>query len=195
MNFWRDAEQKSGIRINSKERMDKIERVDDGYIVTTQKAAYHTKTVLLAIGRRGTPRKLNVPGEESSKVVYRLDDPTQYRNRSVLIVGGGNSALEAALQISEQPNTKVTLSYRGTAFQNANPRNIAAVDEASKAGKIQILMQSNVKRIGNRDVAILYQGRETDLPNDNVIICAGGVLPTAILKDIGIEVETKYGTA
>ena len=56
-------------------------------------------------------------------------------------------------------------------------------------------MQSNVKRIGNRDVAILYQGRETDLPNDNVIICAGGVLPTAILKDIGIEVETKYGTA
>ena len=187
MNFWRDAEQKSGIRINTRERMDKVERGDDGYIVTTQKGAYHAKTELLAIGRRGTPR--------SSKVVYRLDDPSQYRNQSVLVVGGGNSALEAALQISEEPNTKVTLSYRGTAFQNANPRNIAAVDEASKAGKVQILMQSNVKRIGNRDVGVLYQGRETDIPNDNVIVCAGGVLPTAILQDIGIDVETKFGTA
>ena len=127
--------------------------------------------------------------------VYRLDDPTQYRNRRVLIVGGGNSALEAALAISEQPNARVVLSYRGTAFQNANPRNIAAVDEAAKAGKIQILMQSNVKRIGNRDIAVLYQGRETEMPNDNVIVCAGGVLPTAILKDIGIDVETKFGTA
>ncbi|MGD8570035.1 MAG: NAD(P)-binding domain-containing protein [Gammaproteobacteria bacterium] len=195
MNFWRDAEQKSGIRINSRERMEKIDRMDDGFVVSTQKATYHTKTILLSIGRRGTPRKLGVPGEESSKVVYRLDDPTQYRNHSVLIVGGGNSALEAALAISEEPDTRVTLSYRGTAFQNANPRNIAAVDEAAKAGRVQVLMQSNVKRIGNRDVAVLYQGREFDLPNDNVIICAGGVLPTAILKDIGIEVETKYGTA
>lgn len=195
MNFWRDAEQKSGIKINSKERMEKVDRVDDGYVVSTAKSTYHTKTVLLAIGRRGTPRKLGVPGEETSKVVYRLDDPTQYRNRNVLIVGGGNSALEAALAISEEPNVKVTLSYRGTAFQNANPRNIAAVDEAAKAGRVQILMQSNVKRIGNRDASVLYQGREIDIPNDNVIICAGGVLPTAILKDIGIEVETKYGTA
>ncbi|MGD8559590.1 MAG: FAD-dependent oxidoreductase [Gammaproteobacteria bacterium] len=195
MNFWRDAEQKSGIRINTKERMEKIDRMDDGFVVSTQKGTYHTKTVLLAVGRRGTPRKLGVPGEESSKVVYRLDDAAQYRNHSVLVVGGGNSALEATLALSEEPNTKVTLSYRGTAFQNANPRNIAAVDEAAKAGKVQVLMQSNVKRIGSRDVAILYQGREIDLANDNVIVCAGGVLPTAILKDIGIEVETKYGTA
>ena len=89
----------------------------------------------------------------------------------------------------------MTLSYRGNSFQNANPRLITSVDEAAKAGKIQILMQSNVKRIGSRDVSILYQGREIDIPNDNVIICAGGVLPTAILEDIGIEVETKYGVA
>jgi len=195
MNFWRDAEQKSGIRINQKERMDKIDRVADGFLVTTQKANYHTKTVLLAVGRRGTPRKLGVPGEESSKVVYRLDDPAQYRNRSVLVVGGGNSALEAVLALCVEPGVRATLSYRGTSFQNANPRNITAVDEAAKAGRLQILMQSSVKRIGGRDVSILYQGREIDIPNDNVIVCAGGVLPTAILEDIGIEVETKYGVA
>jgi len=195
MNFWRDAENKSGIRINQKERMDRIDRVDDGYVVTTQKATYHTKTVLLAIGRRGTPRKLGVPGEESSKVVYRLDDAAQYRNRHTLVVGGGNSALEAALTISQEPGAVVTLSYRGAAFQNANPRNVASVDEAAKAGRIQILMQSNVKRIGARDVSILYQGREIDLPNEYVLVCAGGILPTGILRDIGVEVETKYGTA
>ena len=195
MNFWKDAEQKSGIRINQKEHMDKIDRVDDGFVVTTPKGTYHTKTILLAVGRRGTPRKLNVPGEESSKVVYRLDDAAQYRNQKVLVVGGGNSALEAVLSLSEEPGTKVTLSYRGNSFQNVNPRNLTSLDEAAKAGKIQVLMQSNVKRIGGRDVSILYQGREIDIPNDSVIICAGGVLPTAMLKDVGIEVETKYGAA
>ncbi|HEY5602504.1 MAG TPA: NAD(P)-binding domain-containing protein [Gammaproteobacteria bacterium] len=195
VNFWRDAEHKSGIRIHAKEHMEKVDRIHDGYVVTTPKGAYHTKTVLLAVGRRGTPRKLGVPGEESSKVVYRLDDPIQYRNHNVLVVGGGNSALEAALSLSKESNAKVTLSYRGTAFQDANPRNISAIDEAAKAGKVQILMQSNVKRIGNRDVGVLYQGREIDIPNDDVIICAGGVLPTAVLRDIGIAVETKYGRA
>jgi len=195
VNFWRDAEQKSGIHINVKERMEKIAKVDGGYLVKTEKAAYHTKTVLLAIGRRGTPRKLGVPGEELGKVVYHLDDPAQYRQRSVLVVGGGNSALESALAIANETDTNVTLSYRGNTFQKANPTHVAAIDEAAKAGKLQILMQSTIKRIGSKDVTILYQGRELDLSNDNVIICAGGVLPTTILQDIGIDIETKYGSA
>jgi thioredoxin reductase (NADPH) len=195
MNFWRDAEQKSGIQINQKERMDKVERVDDGFVVTTQKATYHAKTVLLAVGRRGTPRKLGVPGEESNKVVYRLDDAAQYRNQNVMVVGGGNSALEAALTLAEESGIKVTLTYRGSSFQSANPKNILAVDEAAKAGKIQVLMQSTIKRISAKDISILYQGREIDIPNDRVIVCAGGILPTAMLKDMGIEIETKYGTA
>jgi len=195
VNFWRDAEQKSGIHINAKERMEKIAKVDGGYRVKTEKATYHTKTVLLAIGRRGTPRKLGVTGEELSKVVYHLDDSAQYRYRNVLVVGGGSSALESALAIANETDTNVTLSYRGNTFQKANPANVAAIDEAAKAGKLQILMQSTIKRIGSKDVTILYQGRELDLANDNVIICAGGVLPTTILQDLGIDIETKYGSA
>jgi thioredoxin reductase/Pyruvate/2-oxoacid:ferredoxin oxidoreductase delta subunit len=195
MNFWRAAQQKSGVRINTKERMESIEKTDDGYTIYTPKAEYHAKTILLAIGRRGSPRKLGVPGEEDQKVVYKLDDPAQYRNQSVLVIGGGNSALEAALQISDEPGTHVILSYRGNAFQKANPKNVVQVDEAAKAGKIQVLMGSNVLRINPKTVIIQQKEKEFETRNDAVIVCAGGVLPTPLLKRLGIQIETKFGTA
>lgn len=195
MNFWNAAQQKSGVRINVRERMDSIEKVDNGYVVHTPKGKYHTKSILLAIGRRGSPRKLGVPGEDDQKVVYKLDDPAQYRNQKVLVVGGGNSALEAALQISEEPGTTVTLSYRGSAFQKANPKNVVKVDEAAKAGQIQVLMGSNVLRIEAKTAVIKQKGKELELGNDGVIVCAGGILPTPLLRQLGIQIETKFGTA
>lgn len=195
MDFWKAATQKSGIRINTFERMDNIEKADDGYVIQTSKNTYHAKTVLLSIGRRGTPRKLGAPGEEDTKVVYKLDDPAQYRNQHVLVVGGGNSALEAALQISDEPGTVVTLSYRGSAFQKANPKNVVKVDEAAKSNRIRVVMNSTVKRIGPKDVVVKFNDQEYELPNDGIIVCAGGVLPTPMLKKLGIQIETKYGTA
>jgi thioredoxin reductase len=194
INFWRAAEQKSGIRISSKERMEKIQRVSDGFIVESSKGKYHTKSILLSIGRRGTPRKLGVPGEEDNKVVYKLDDPSQYQNQSVLIVGGGNSALEAALAISDEPGTRVSLSYRGEAFQKANPKNVIKVDDAAKSGKIQVLMKSSIQRIGSKNVIIRYNDTDFELNNDGVIVCAGGILPTPMLRELGIQIETKFGT-
>lgn len=194
INFWRVAEQKSGIRINTKERMERFERVQHGYIVTTNKGKYHAKMVLLAIGRRGTPRKLGVPGEEDNKVVYKLDDPAQYQNQSVLVIGGGNSALEAALAISDEPGTRVSLSYRGDTFQKANPKNVVKVDEAAKEGRIQVLLNSSIQRIGPKNVIIKYNDIDYELENDGIIVCAGGILPTPMLRELGIEIETKYGT-
>ena len=194
ISFWQDAQQKTGVRINTHERMERVESTVDGYLVTTSKGQYHCKTVLLAVGRRGTPRKLNVPGEELSKVVYRLDEPAQYQGRKVLVVGGGNSALEAAVQLSQEPQTEVTLSYRGKSFQKANPRNVVKADEAVKDGKLRILMESKVKRVGNKDVQLHYRDRDFEIPNDAVIVCAGGVLPTPMLRELGIQIETKFGT-
>jgi len=124
-----------------------------------------------------------------------LDDPAQYRNQKVLVVGGGNSALEAALQISDEPGTTVTLSYRSNAFQKANPKNVVKVDEAAKAGKIQVIMTSSVLDINPKTVVIKQKDKEFELGNDAVIICAGGILPTPMLKQLGIQIETKYGTA
>jgi thioredoxin reductase (NADPH) len=193
--FWRRAADKTGLQIRYGERVEAIERVTSGFVVKTTGGSYRCRSVLLAIGRRGTPRKLGVPGEELPKVVYRLIDPKQYRGQHVLVVGGGDSALEAAVSIAEVPRTTVTLSYRGEAFGRAKPKNRARADNAIRGGALSIMLRSNVKAIGHEYVQIACEGRQLSLKNDAVIVCAGGILPTAFLKSVGIDVETKYGTA
>jgi thioredoxin reductase len=150
--------------------------------------------VLLAIGRRGTPRKLGVPGEDQTKVVYKLVDPEQYRNLNVLIVGGGDSALESAVTIGEQQGSHVTLSYRSEAFSRVKKKNRIKLEEAEKNGQVRVLLKSNVKRILERTVELEQNGEIIVLPNDAVIVNAGGILPSGLLKEMGIQVETKYGT-
>lgn len=151
--------------------------------------------MLLAIGRRGTPRKLEVPGEDLPKVVYRLIDPEQYRGQNVLVVGGGDSALEAAASIAEEPDTRVVLSYRGEAFARAKMKNRKRVEAAQQSGALHVLLRSHIKRIGVDDAEIELAGRRASIRNNSVIVCAGGILPTAFLKGMGVEIETKYGTA
>jgi thioredoxin reductase len=174
--------------------MDTIEKTDDGFIVKTPKAQYHTKSVLLAVGRRGTPRKLGVPGEEQTKVVYNFIDAAQYRNKNVLVVGGGNSALEAAASIAKEPGTKVTLSYRSNAFSKANPKNVESVKNSSDAGELTLALKSTVKEIDDKQVTLNTTDGELKIDNDAVIVCAGGVLPTPMLRSLGVEIETKHGT-
>ena len=197
LEYWQGVERQTGLNINYKERVTGITRRPDGqsFEVKTTKNAYVTRAVLLTIGRRGTPRQLGVPGEKSSKVVYRLIDPEQYRGQHVLVVGGGDSALEAAHSIAEQPGTTVTLSYRSPAFTRAKPKNRDKVAQLAAAGRMNVLMKSNVREIRRDSVAIDVDGKPVILPNQGVIVCAGGILPTGFLKEVGIEVETKYGTA
>ena len=113
----------------------------------------------------------------------------------LLVVGGGDSALEAAHSIAEQPGTTVTLSYRSAAFSRAKPKNRDKVTRMSESGQMQVLLSSNVREIRENAVAIDTGGELRILPNDAVIICAGGILPTGFLEEVGVEVETKYGTA
>jgi thioredoxin reductase/Pyruvate/2-oxoacid:ferredoxin oxidoreductase delta subunit len=195
LEFWESVIKKTGIQINFMERLEAITPADKGFTVRTSKRSYTTGSVLLAIGRRGTPRKLGVPGEESSRVVYRLTDPQQYRKQKVLVVGGGDAALEAAISIAELPDTEVSLSYRSDAFSRAKEKNRNKVSDLQKSGSLNVLMSSNVTEIRHGKVAIDQQGNLIDLQNDAVIVCAGGILPTPFLKETGIEVETKYGTS
>ncbi|MGH8306483.1 MAG: NAD(P)-binding domain-containing protein, partial [Steroidobacteraceae bacterium] len=123
LKYWQEAERKTGVKINYRERVEDIARTDGGFTVKTTGGTYATHAVLLAIGRRGTPRKLGVPGEELPKVVYRLIDPEQYAGQQVLVVGGGDSALEAAASIAESGGGAVVLSYRGADFDRAKGRN------------------------------------------------------------------------
>jgi thioredoxin reductase len=195
LEFWQKVEKQSGLSIHFQERLEQVSAEGDGYRVKTNKNSYLTRTVLLAIGRRGTPRKLGAPGEEQSKVVYRLIDPEQYRGQRVLVVGGGDSALEAATSIAEQPDTQVSLSYRSEAFSRAKLKNRNKVEQAQADGRLTVLYKSTVKEIREHSVQLDHDGELIEIPNDGVIVSAGGVLPTPFLKDTGIEVETKHGTA
>lgn len=194
LEFWQSAIDKAGIQIHHNTRMESIVPFDEGLEVFTSAGSIKARSVLLAIGRRGSPRKLGVPGEELSKVIYRLDDPEQFAGRKVLVVGGGDSALEAAASIAEQNASTVDLSYRGEAFQRARRRNRDRVASLSQAGRISTHLGSEVLRI-SIDRAVLRKscGQQMDVANDAVIICAGGILPTGLLRDMGVAVVTKYG--
>lgn len=193
--FWQEVERKTGLHIRYRQRVEGIEKLAQGFRVRTTGGDLLARCVLLAIGRRGTPRKLGVAGEELPKVVYRLLDPEQYRGQRVLVVGGGDSALEAAASIAEVAGAEVTLSYRGEAFDRAKARNRERVQAAGSAGRLRMLLRSNVLQIEPDAVLLDCGGRTDRVANDTVIVSAGGVLPTAFLQGLGIAVETKHGTA
>lgn len=195
MAFWQEVVESTGLKISDNERVESIEDDGTGFNVKTTKNTYQTRAVLLAIGRRGTPRTLGVRGEEKTKVVYHLIDPEQYKNQHVLVVGGGDSALEAAVSIVEEAGTTVSISYRSEAFSRAKEKNRIKVANAQQQGRLNVLMSSNVKEISDDKVTIKLGDKEICIDNDAVIVCAGGILPTPFLKSIGIEVETKFGTA
>ena len=192
MNFWESSVEIIRENIQVEHRVENIQQLNGGFHVTTSKAEFDSSTVLLAMGRRGTPRKLGVPGEELPKVVYRLVDPEQYANKKVLVVGGGDSALEAALAISKQAAT-VTISYRSPTFSRAKAKNREEVIQAEAAGTLRVLLKSHVKMISGSSVTIETDEGLSDLDNDDVLICAGGVLATPFLKKVGIDVEEKFG--
>jgi thioredoxin reductase (NADPH) len=195
LQFWTEARDQHKVQIRCQERVEGIDRYEGGFIVRTSHNRYPASNVLLAIGRRGTPRKLGVPGEELPKVVYRLIDPEQYRGQKVLVVGGGDSALEAAASIAEVGDTHVTLSYRGDAFTRAKQRNRERVNHAQERGALDLLLSSQVAEIHPDLVILEHSGQPLNLNNEAVIVSAGGVLPNDFLRGVGVQVETKYGTA
>jgi thioredoxin reductase len=195
LEFWRDVERKTGIEIQYNERVEGISPVSGGFVVETSCGKYRTRSVVLAIGRRGTPRKLGVPGEGDPKVVYRLIDPVQYRGQRVLVVGGGDSALEAAISLADEPGTRVTLAYRSDGFSRAKPKNRDKLDTAVEQRGLRALLKSQVREIAPTHVEVETPDGEETLENDAVIVCAGGILPTGFLESIGVAIETKRGQA
>jgi thioredoxin reductase (NADPH) len=193
--LWQSVVTKTGIEIRGGVRVERITPHDWGFELATTSGVCRTSTVLLATGRRGSPRRLGVPGEDLDKVVYSLDDSGQYRGQHVLVVGGGDSALEAAIALAASSAASVTLSYRGQNITRAKSVNRRRFDDVVSTGRIQVLWDSHVRAIEQTRVVIDQLGRRHTPHNDAVIICAGGLLPTSLLADIGVRVETKYGTA
>jgi thioredoxin reductase len=193
MELWQGVVAKSQITIRYNERMEEIKPQGNQFVVKTSKESYGAGSVLLAIGRRGTPRKLGSPGEDQAKVVYRLIEAEQYRGKHVVVVGGGDSALEAALDLSAEQGTTVTLAYRGEAFNRVKIKNRNRLDEAVAGKRLSVALQTQIANIA-ADRLTLRKGKdEVEIRNDAVIVCAGGDLPTPFLKKLGIQVEAHYG--
>lgn len=195
LELWQSVVGQTGIEVHEGVRVERIASAPWGFEVATTVGALRSRTVLLATGRRGSPRRLGVKGEELAKVTYSLDDPAQYAGKHVMVVGGGDSALEAAVMLARHRVASVTLSYRGDTFERARPANRARLDEAVARGRVHLILGSHVRQIAADHVIVDQPGRRTRVGNDAMIICAGGVLPTALLEDIGVKVERKFGTA
>jgi thioredoxin reductase (NADPH) len=193
LEFWRDVERRTGVEIEYGVRVERILARDGSFEVMSPGGSYAARAVMLAIGRRGTPRKLGVPGEELSKVVYSLVDPEQYRSARVLVVGGGDSALEAATSLAQEPGCDVVISYRRDAFSRAKPKNRERLRQAEAAGRLRVELESEVVEIGAHRVVLDTRHGRREIENDAVIVCAGGILPTGFLKECSVEVTTVHG--
>ncbi|HDH02792.1 MAG TPA: FAD-binding protein [Actinobacteria bacterium] len=194
MGLWTEIIETTGLEVQTEETVTAIERGDTGFTVRTSKQDYYAKRVILAIGRRGVPRKLGVPGEDQPKVAYSLREPEAYAGDRVLVVGGGDSAVEAALSLAEIPGTSVTLSYRKDRFTRIKPKNHERSQAAEQDGSVRFLWSTSVTDI--RADQVTYRdadGQDHVLPNDQVFIFAGGELPTKFLQAAGVMIDTKFG--
>lgn len=195
LDLWEKVIQKNSIEIIEKQKVEYIERTSDHFIIKTNKDREFTSSfVLLCIGRRGTPRKLNVPGETLEKVAYRLLEPENITGKNILVVGGGDSAIESALLLTD--NNKVLLSYRKDTFSRLKPKNKEKIEEAIDSGLIDVKFNTNLKRI-EMDHIILENNKNTEeqIDNDLVYIFAGGELPTQFLQKAGVKITKKFGDA
>ncbi len=195
LKFWTGVAKEHCLEISSGERVDSIERHDGMLVIKTDSRTVTAGAVILAVGRRGTPRRLGVPGEELTKVVYSFIEPEQYQDKRVLVVGGGDSALEAAATLAEETNAEVTLCYRNDAFARPKAKNRERIQAAVAAERLSVRLSTDVVEISIDTVRLTTNGTEFNLKNDAVIVCVGGILPTEFLKKAGIHVETKWGTA
>jgi thioredoxin reductase (NADPH) len=194
LELWNSVLTKNNITVRENSKVENILAENGIFRVTTVTGdEYKAVRVLLAIGRRGTPRKLNVPGEMSEKVAYRLLEPEDISGKNIVVVGGGDSAVESALLLAD--NNHVTLSYRNETFNRIKPQNSELLNKAAADGKLELLLGSNLLSIdpGSVRISTGNGGESREIANDLVYIFAGGELPTQFLEKAGVRITKKFG--
>jgi thioredoxin reductase (NADPH) len=185
--FWNKVLQRVDFKFRRGEKVEDIQKGQDGiFTVVTTKNQYRSHAVILAIGKGGSPRKLGVKGEDLPKVMYRLIETDHYINKKILVVGGGDSAVEAAMGLAYQVGNNVTLSYRKEAFSRIKERNAQRIQECVRKGKVKVIFNSIPVEFKPNSVVLEVSSKLQEIPNDSVWIFAGGEPPTAFLKKIGV---------
>ena len=194
--LWRTAVAESNLPVRAGQTVRAVTPQPDGTFAVEMTAGdgetetVEARRVVLAIGRRGVPRRLGVPGEDGQDVFYALTEPEHFAGRRALVVGGGDAAVEAALALAEQPGTTVALSYRKDRLSRVKPANLERFTAAEQSGQVRALWSTEVARI-EPGAALLDTGEE--VAADDVFVFIGGELPTAFLRACGVELETKFG--
>ena len=187
MAFWLKVIERVDFKFRRGEKVDDVRKGEDGvFTLVTNGGEYRSRAVVLAIGKSGSPRKLGVKGEDLPKVMYRLIEADHYVNKRILIVGGGDSAVEAAMGLASQIGNKVTISYRKPAFSRLKERNAQRMKECLQKGKLTAVFNSIPVEFRPGTVILDLEGSQKEIPNDYVWIFAGGEPPTAFLKKIGV---------
>jgi thioredoxin reductase (NADPH) len=187
LSFWDMILNRADFNVCTGEKVSDIKKGEDGiFTVLTANKEYGARNVILALGRAGEPRKLGVKGEELSKVMYRLIEADHYINKKILVVGGGDSAVEAAMGLAHQAGNQVTLCYRAERFSRIKERNVKHIEECMRTGRVKVLFETNPVELKADSVTLDVKGVLQETPNDFVWIFAGGTPPNDFLKKIGV---------
>lgn len=193
LEIWQDLAAEHRLEIHGGVRFLGLGRTSgESWRVHTDHGEWTADSVCLALGRRGSPRRLDVPGEDLAKVQSALLDARALQGRRILVVGGGDSALEAALALALQPGNEVCLSYRGAHFTRPHARTLEALQRALEAGRLRVLNESRVLRIEAGKVVLevgALAPREEHLPNDDVFLMLGGTPPVELLERCGVSFD------
>jgi thioredoxin reductase (NADPH) len=194
--FWDMVLNRADFNVCAETSVEDIRKGQDGlFTVISTTNRYRARAVILGLGRSGTPRKLGIRGEELPKVMYRLIEADHYVNKKILVVGGGDSAVEAAMGLAQQPGNQVTLSYRKPAFSRIKERNARRLKECMSRNQLRVLFNSTPVEFKPDTVILSTQGQLQTLPNDFVWIFAGGKPPNDFLKKIGVAMGMRDVTS
>lgn len=191
LQVWQNVITRTGLQVHTQTRVESVTREAGRFVLVANGRAVHARRVVLALGRRGTPRKLGVPGEELPHVFYDIVEMEAFAGVPVLVVGGGDSAIESAVGLANQTGTAVTLSYRGKEFARAKERNRAKLDEAVKKGRLTLLLGSEVERIEPGAAVLSTPEGPRQVFAQHVIVRAGGEAAYPFLERCGVRIVKK----
>jgi thioredoxin reductase (NADPH) len=195
LKMWQDIKLRKALKVREKTKFESLEKHDAYFSVKTSQGVITAQKVLLCMGVRGTPRRLELKNEDLPKVTYNLIDPDQYKRQDIVVVGGGNAGVEAAQQLGkEKYGNKVILLVRGPSLARCNESNQKIIQEMASKGLVEIWFNAEVKEIHEDTLLVKKQEELLSIPNDYLFVFAGAEVPFKFLSSLGIEIEKKFGT-